>query len=105
MWQVFLTTLLSSAVALLCGATSVLLGTHILRPMMHFSQCTVSSHEQCQCWSPFSRNHLALNYSPQSKAGDDDEDSDGDDGDDVYDDIFVILMLVMMIMTAVMTMI
>ncbi|KAL8602582.1 hypothetical protein ACOMHN_017555 [Nucella lapillus] len=59
---VFVTSMLSVAVSLLCATTSVLMGTHILQPMLHFTHCTLS-RDRCHCYSPYHRQDLALEYS------------------------------------------
>ena len=64
MLQVFLTSVASVGAGLLCGGTAVLMGTHIIRPMMHFTQCS-QTRDQCHCFSPFNRRQLSLDYSQE----------------------------------------
>ncbi|XP_025084246.1 uncharacterized protein LOC112558172 [Pomacea canaliculata] len=66
---VFLTSVISAGVAILCGGAAVLTGTHIIQPMLHFVQCSMyEAQSECHCLSPYSRQQLSLEYSDKALA-------------------------------------
>ncbi|KAK7497848.1 hypothetical protein BaRGS_00010982 [Batillaria attramentaria] len=65
--NVFVTSVVSVGVGLLCGGTAVLMGTHIIRPMLHFVTCSMyQPGNECHCLSPYNRQQLSVQYSEKA---------------------------------------
>ena len=69
MLQVFTTVIVAMITGLFSGITAVVTATHILQPIRSFSRCQFYlSQELCQCFSPYHRDGLDIQYVEDGKA-------------------------------------
>ena len=67
-FQVFTTVIISVVTGLFTGITAVVTATHILQPIRSFTRCRYyQSQELCQCFSPYFRDGLDIQYFENGK--------------------------------------